>query len=237
MDNKETFNKTEFATLLDKAKGDRSINQYANETGVSAAHISRFLREMIDAPPTPETISKLATKAYNEVTYRDLMAAAGHIDISAQPNESTIINSEIEKYSPIDRRKRMEELQKKFFQVILSDLYTKPFKWSIQKPEDKPFSPDMVIDIEHDGYNRWYLDFKGTFDDGRSAGPHPYHFYGQITLIELLPSDKFTIVVNSETYYKQFIRRPPVSLRANLYVMLVDLEKGEVVKEEILCKY
>jgi transcriptional regulator with XRE-family HTH domain len=237
MDNKEVFNRAEFAALLDKAKGDRSINQYANETGVSAAHISRFLREMIEAPPTPETISKLATKAYNEVTYRDLMAAAGHINIATQPNEDTIRNSDIEIYSPLDRRRRMEDLQKRFFQVILSDLYTKPFKWSIQKPEDKPFSPDMVVDIDHDGYNRWYLDFKGTLDDGRSAGPHPYHFYGQITLVELLPSDKFTLVVNSETYYKQFLRRPPVSLRANLYVMLIDLDKGEVIKEEQLCKY
>lgn len=34
---------------------------------------------MIEAPPTPETISKLAAKAYNEVTYQDLVIAAEHL--------------------------------------------------------------------------------------------------------------------------------------------------------------
>lgn len=50
MNNKSNFNKEEFAALLEKAKGDRSINKYAEETSVSAAHISRFLRAMIDSP-------------------------------------------------------------------------------------------------------------------------------------------------------------------------------------------
>lgn len=75
-----TFNKEEFSELLKKAKGNRSINQYGLQSGVSGAHISRLLRGLLDTPPNPDTIKLLADKAHNGVTYYDLMIAAGHIN-------------------------------------------------------------------------------------------------------------------------------------------------------------
>ena len=38
------FDKKKFAEQLEQAKGNRSINEYARECGISAAHISRLLR-------------------------------------------------------------------------------------------------------------------------------------------------------------------------------------------------
>jgi SOS regulatory protein LexA len=73
------FDKKKFAEQLEMAKGNRSINEYARECGISAAHISRLLRQMIDTPPSPETIEKLAEKAYNGITYYQLMQSAGYI--------------------------------------------------------------------------------------------------------------------------------------------------------------
>lgn len=87
------FDKKKFAELLALAKGNRSINQYALQCGVSSAHISRLLRGLVDTPPNPETIKKFASKAQNGVTYEELMEAAGHINSSSQaikqdqPNE------------------------------------------------------------------------------------------------------------------------------------------------------
>jgi hypothetical protein len=69
-----------FALLLERAKGDRSINQYANTIDVSAAHISRLLRKLVKSPPTPDTINKFSSGAYNGVTYSEFMLAAGHIN-------------------------------------------------------------------------------------------------------------------------------------------------------------
>ncbi|MBW8351714.1 helix-turn-helix domain-containing protein [Bacillus sp. IITD106] len=235
MDIEDQFNKEEFAILLERAKGGRSINQFANETGVSAAHISRFLRKMIASPPTPETISKFAAKAQNDVTYQDLMVAAGHL----ARKDDTDINSEngVERHSPMDFRERMEQLKKKFIQVILADLYEKPFKWSVEKREEKyPFS-DMTLNIEHDGYNKWYLDFKPSIPDRYRPTFQPYILYGRITTFDLNETDKLTIVVNDERVFNMIRKRPPLSLRANLYVMLIDLEWGKIVKEEKLCGY
>lgn len=237
------FNKEEFANLLEKAKGNRSINSYANETGISAAHISRFLRQMIDAPPSPETISKLASKAHNEVSYRDLMAAAGHIIISNDDENEFDSNyrefiqrtGRVQRISPFERINQFEVFEKKCMQIILSFLYEASFKWSIRKPEGRVSSPDMVVDIEHDGYLRWLIEFKMGI--GASIGMPPYHIYGQISTLELKETDKVTIAVNNEKFYQRFFKIPPKSLKANLYVMLIDIEQEKILKEEKLCSY
>lgn len=227
MNNNSLFNKEAFAELIEKAKGDRTINQYANETGVSAAHISRLLRQMIDSPPSPDTISKFTANAYNGVTYKDMMIAAGYI----------LRDSNMEEDSP---RKRMEELRRieeKIFQVIIADLMARDFKWSMDKPEGRIRFPDLLINIEDGYYKRWFFEFKAT----RSSNVPPFsiihNFYGRLLAFELLPTDKFTIVINDERTYNFMIARPPINLRANLYVMLVDLENGRVIKEEKLSEY
>jgi hypothetical protein len=61
--------------------------------------------------------------------------------------------------------------------------------------------------------------------------------YGRISMYEILDTDKFTIVVNDEEVFNRIKRRPPLSLWANLYIMLIDLEWGKILKEEQLCKY
>ncbi len=229
-----TFNKAEFAQLLERAKGDRSINQYATDTDVSAAHISRFLREMIDTPPAPETLSKLASKAYNEVTYRDFMVAAGHIVAPYNASDERTVETD----SPQYHRLQMEEMERRFIQIILADLYTKPFKWSVEQPKGRAMVPDMVLNIDDGGYTRWYIEFK--MSRGRSAMmPYPLlqRAYYMIATMPLERTDKFTIAVNDEQSYDFFFKRPPLSLRANVYVMLVDLEEGKVLKEEKLCEY
>lgn len=72
------FDKELFAKLLELAKGeDRSINKYAADCGISSAHISRLIRGLIDTPPGPTTIKKFADYSKNNVTYEQLMKAAG----------------------------------------------------------------------------------------------------------------------------------------------------------------
>ncbi|APH03465.1 hypothetical protein [Bacillus weihaiensis] len=236
MDSEEQFNKEEFANLLDRAKGERSINNFANETGVSAAHISRFLRKMIVSPPTPETISKFAAKAQNGVTYQDLMIAAGHLARHDDLDEN--IEVSVKKESPLNIKRQMSELEKKFIQVILADLYESPFKWSVEKNEGRFIGPDMVLNIDYEGYNRWYLEFMPSIPDRiHFSNMKTIHVYGRIAMYELLESDKLTIVVNDEKEFIRMMKRPPLSLRANLYVMLIDLEGGKIIKEETLCKY
>lgn len=81
------FERERFAQLLERAKGDRSINEYALHSGVSAAYISRLLRGLVETPPGAAVIKKLASKAQGGVTVEDLMAAAGYLP-APQPGDS-----------------------------------------------------------------------------------------------------------------------------------------------------
>lgn len=83
------FDKQLFAQLLLKAKGERTINQFALHSGISSAHISRLSRGLLDTPPNAETIRKIADKAYNQVTYYDLMQAAGHLHFVKEDDNSS----------------------------------------------------------------------------------------------------------------------------------------------------
>lgn len=245
------FDKEKFAELLDKAKGSRSINKYAEEADISAAHISRFLRRMIDTPPTPETISKLSSKAYNDVSYRDFMEAAGYIEIDSNVEPIDLENNNnldvrdyqqrmgrISRVSPLERRQHLEETENKYIQIILSHLYEVDYSWTINKPEsNRPYKYDMIIDINYEGYKRWIFEFKTTVEDRAFMLPLIRNIYGQFAIRDIEPTDKITIAVNTENYFEQFFKYPPRSLRANLYVMLVDLKKGKIVKEEKLCSY
>lgn len=73
--------------LLTLAKGDRSWNQYALNSGVDAGHLSRLRKENFIKPPKPDLLNRLAQKAYNGVTYEQLMIASGYLD----PNNDNIL--------------------------------------------------------------------------------------------------------------------------------------------------
>lgn len=228
MNSGNTFNKPTFAYLLNKAKGDRSINKYADETNVSVSHISRLLRELLDSPPNPETISKLASKADNEVTYKDLMVAAGYI------NGETIETE----YSPQDRQIALKQIEKKFFQIISTALYNESFQWSMHNIRNEHFYPDMVVCMEHQQYSRWFLEFRPSLDEDRPLFVmNLIRLYGKIAMVELEETDKLSIVVNNAKEYDNIIQNPPKSIRGNLYVMLIDLDESKIVKEELLCRY
>lgn len=129
------FDKEKFAELLYKAKGKRSINNYALKSGVTSAHISRLLRGLLDTAPTPPTIKKLADHAQNDVTYEDLMKAAGHIennyyikeDIpSYVREEKSTYNIPGEQLLTPDDLKVLEEIKK--HPVLFHDLANAPEK-------------------------------------------------------------------------------------------------------------
>ena len=189
--------------------------------------------------------SDLAGHTQNNISYKDLMVAAGHIIEQsnliiideAHSSENTAVNEQIETYSPMDLREKRMELERKFFQVILSNLYTASFKWGINNSEERTHFPDMTIDIDHDGYTKWYLEFKGSLDERRGLAFHPYHIFGQISMMDFKPTDKFTLATNSEIDFNRVLRRPPKSLRANLYIMLIDLNRGIIIREEKICDY
>lgn len=67
---------TELIKLLKLAQGDRSLNAFARHADISPGNLSRIMNGQ---KATPETLKKIANKAHNNVTYAQLMMAAGYI--------------------------------------------------------------------------------------------------------------------------------------------------------------
>ncbi|MBX4271985.1 LexA family protein [Clostridium estertheticum] len=74
------FNKELFSNLLIKAKGDRSISQYAQQCDVNKGYISSYINLKKSNAPSPQTIEKFCNTSQNSITYLSLMAAAGYYD-------------------------------------------------------------------------------------------------------------------------------------------------------------
>lgn len=79
MAQQNAFDKSKFSLLIKAAMGNRNMSEYSLHSGVSLTYISRLIRQLVEKPPQPITIKKLASRAHNGVTYTDLMVAAGHI--------------------------------------------------------------------------------------------------------------------------------------------------------------
>lgn len=73
------FKKQEFAEAIERIQGDRTLNGYARDCGVSAAYISKLKRCLVDKAPSPGIIYKLADRKVDAPSYADLMILAGHI--------------------------------------------------------------------------------------------------------------------------------------------------------------
>lgn len=231
MSEENKFNKEAFALILEKAKGDRSINQYAIDTGVSGSHISRFLRLMIDTAPYPDTLSKLAIKTENGVTYRDLMVAAGHI----------VEEQESERMSFDQMRSLRDTFKKRIRLIILDELLNSSIEWKHVKPEERLSIVDLTLQLENSQYSKWDMCFKLTSISDLTRGVVSrssfYMLYGQLATRNFSKEDKFSIVFNNKQDYEFILKRCPVSLNINLYAMLIDIENEKIIEETQISTY
>ncbi|KXS37986.1 MAG: hypothetical protein AWU54_2248 [Candidatus Frackibacter sp. T328-2] len=74
------FNKERFKNLIKKAQGDRTQREFAKDSGVNRTYISKIINKKLDSPPNPEILKELSKVAQNNVTYQDLMEAAGYLE-------------------------------------------------------------------------------------------------------------------------------------------------------------
>ncbi len=67
----------ELCRLIKEAQGDRGQNQFAQQCGISSSAITRIFTGTY--VPSAKTLNKIASRAYNSVTYEMLMNAAGYL--------------------------------------------------------------------------------------------------------------------------------------------------------------
>lgn len=74
-----TFNKKVFALLLEKAKGDRTTKQFANDCGVSYVQLHKLELCGQENAPGIRLLTKLAANSAADIELEDFLLAAGKI--------------------------------------------------------------------------------------------------------------------------------------------------------------
>lgn len=117
------FDKIKFKELLEKARGNRTIQKYAEESGVSRAYISKYINLRLDNPPNPDVIKRLADAAYNGITYEDLMEAAGYIQNSDVIDEAIKDDPDLERiWNMLNNREEVRLMFKKIANLKPADV-------------------------------------------------------------------------------------------------------------------
>ena len=75
---KYPFDKKLFANILKKAIGLRTQRAFAEDCGINYSYVSKLLNEKLDSPPVPRTLLKISLASENNITYHDLLGAAGY---------------------------------------------------------------------------------------------------------------------------------------------------------------
>jgi len=76
------FNPDLLIELIKKAQGHRSLNTFARECDIDPGNLSRILNNKKNFAPKPETLIKIAINSDSNVTYNELMLAAGYVPLS-----------------------------------------------------------------------------------------------------------------------------------------------------------
>jgi hypothetical protein len=170
------FDKQKFAETLKKALGDRTINQYSMHSGVSATYISKLLRGLVDKAPGVEVIRKLSDKAYNGVTYMDLMAAAGHI---VKEYKTTIgISSSVTAYS-------------------IPKGVKDPIKYIEEHPESEIKNNDIVFDNDLNMLNKYY---KQLPEDLRTVATNIIDNFTLLVFRDIQKQDKARLQIYNDIF-------------------------------------
>jgi transcriptional regulator with XRE-family HTH domain len=74
------FEKSQVVKLIDAAQSDRTVEQFAEDTGVDLDYIEKLRKGDITEPPTPEIIKKIMDDPGSQILsdYIELMEAAGY---------------------------------------------------------------------------------------------------------------------------------------------------------------
>lgn len=106
------FNAELLGSLIKNAQGELSLNNFAGQCGVSPSTLSRIINNKNSCPPAPSTLQKIASVAHNNVTYDELMDAAGYISTNeANNNTQNVPNSVLSEKDEKDIAKRIEALK------------------------------------------------------------------------------------------------------------------------------
>ncbi|SDB69724.1 hypothetical protein [Butyrivibrio sp. INlla16] len=222
------FNKETFSSLVIKAKGaNRTVQQFAADIGVPPSTLSRIINKKNSSASNERILVAIAENAEPEsrVTLNDLKKANGlavadnNVGIGFEAACERIIVDDLMKKGVIrSRRERYIERGDGRGDALMFSVAS---KYRIQF--------DMLVDSEK--FGKWAFEFKGTH--GMAAiESYKRWLLLTISILQNTELDKVSLVVPNKQIYEQIKRMlDEVMILGNISVIIVDVNKKEVIEE------
>lgn len=207
-----------FGEYLKELRKEKSLSQrvLSEKSGVSNAEISR-IESGERLKPSPDTLRALAPVLC--VQYEELMEKAGYLN---NANEILTIN------------KPTKDYQEKFIEIITPKLIKEG--WAVEGCSHSNIA-DLLAkkkDIN------WYISFKyiGDYKEKAKISMITQDIliktYGKLAVYNVNLINKFTLVINNQSAFDIFLKLPPLNLKMNISILLVDFENNSIVEEREL---
>lgn len=245
--NHNDFDKKMFSSLLLSLKGNRTLTKFAAETNSSIAHLSRMINEKLDSPPSPETIKKLLYNKHSEVTYEDLMVAAGYIqvdynlagdiiytidspsDISLSDNSTNTSTEQIKKYKI------------PYLSTIILNLGLNDYTWQIPNKKNilSSVENEFTLDLVDSYIKSWIFGLISMKPSLKDQSLLQYQLkkliqntWGKLALYPINSYSKYSLVTNCDILYNAFVNSAPQNLNLTISIILIDPDEFTILKEE-----
>lgn len=219
------FNRQQLSDLLVLAQGVRTRTQFAKDCGISLPHLSNCINGRITTPPIPSTLKKIADCAANQVTFAELLDAAGY-------NVSTYMKTPERKLLSSNLKLTPAEFKKVGLGIITAALAKSSYTWSMDGRAAENYW-DIHVDIEGTPKIRWGFLFlsalppenpnRTTLDRLGAYYAGLLHMRADIKLVH-------SFVTESEELFDLMVKNPPFAIAMHVSVILVDTTTLSIVK-------
>lgn len=223
------FDIDRYVELLKKAIGGRSQTQFAKDCNLSVSYICKHINKKTDQAPLPTTLERIAKVAQNDVTYEELLDAAGYEPSKYLDKSKGALSYAQATFNHIARA------------IVSHALIQSNFDWKrIKTPMggDGPVllaqSYDLGISVENDIVNKWFFEAYNRNVSGEINPNTVYSYLSKISVACDVPNCKYSFIVDNEELYYELLKLEIPVLAVFVSVILVNTSALCIVKEEYL---
>lgn len=239
--------RSKISLLVEKAKGDRTLVEYAEVAQITPAALSKIIsRNVIPSRKTIEKLTSEKAKPQGGVTKEDMLVAAGYQKDYINHLEKTVVQS-MESSGGV--RKSFLEILTRFRNIsrgiIYSSLIEKNLFAQLEERDVYTFkgnAPDLMIKIASDEIKSWWFFLVNPYMNGEVTMEDLEHeLIRLIGMVSMFPSDetrKISFVTSNSSFFDMFNEyKDSINYRGELSVVFIDEEVATVIDEIYLAHY
>lgn len=215
------FDKKKFADVFSRAIGTRNQAEFAKEANLSRALVSKYLHCHVDKAPYTVTVKKIAAVAANNVSFDELMLAAGY-DPKKYPHLRFAGGNS-------DSQRSINNI---FYETIMNTLSNHNLSYSNVVYDNNALN-NVSISYVDAPIKNWHFRFVDETSENAILS-RLFTYYGKIATFYTDANTKISFVTDNESVYDQISQIHPYLISAFFSVVLIDSAQKKVLKESYL---